>query len=227
MFIGDTLARRAIYSPDRLAVVDAGKAGRPAYTYAQLNERANRFANWLRDAAGITKGDRIGIVAYDGVEFLDAFFACGKLGAILACYNWRMHWRELVQVIDDTTPQRPDFLRRVQGRRSGWCCPRRSERDHTLHIEGEGLPGSRHFESTLGAAPRRSGHNRVAVRGGHRRADLHRRHDRRAEGRADQPPHDRAGTRSTRSSTTSCPAIRPSTSSRCSTPAACWSTPRR
>ena len=43
MYIGDTLGRRAIYTPDRLAVVDTGKPDRPHYTYAQMNERANRF----------------------------------------------------------------------------------------------------------------------------------------------------------------------------------------
>jgi len=152
MYIGDTLARRAIYSPDRLAVVDAGKAGRPHYTYAQLNERANRFANWLRDVAGITKGDRVGIVAFDGVEFLDAFFACGKLGAILACYNWRMHWRELVQVMDDTTPRVLIFSDEFKDS-IAQALPHAPSVTHTLHIEGEGMPGSRHFESALQAAP--------------------------------------------------------------------------
>lgn len=152
MYIGDTLARRAIYSPDRLAVVDAGKAGRPHYTYAQLNERANRFANWLRDVAGITKGDRVGIVAFDGVEFLDAFFACGKLGAILACYNWRMHWRELVQVMDDTTPRVLIFSDEFKDS-IAQALPHAPSVTHTLHIEGEGIPGSRHFESALQAAP--------------------------------------------------------------------------
>ena len=148
MYIGDTLARRAIYSPDRLAVVDAGKAPRPHYTYAQLNERANRFANWLRDVAGITKGDRVGIVAFDGVEFLDAFFACGKLGAILACYNWRMHWRELAQVIADTTPKllifSDEFRDKVEA-----LLPESPSVTHTLHIEGEGVAGSQRFEDAL------------------------------------------------------------------------------
>lgn len=152
MYIGDTLARRAIYSPDRLAVVDAGKAGRPHYTYAQLNERANRFANWLRDVAGIGQGDRVGIVAFDGVEFLDAFFACGKLGAILACYNWRMHWRELVQVMDDTTPRVLIFSDEFKDS-IAQALPHAPSVTHTLHIEGEGIPGSRHFESALQAAP--------------------------------------------------------------------------
>ncbi len=148
MYIGDTLGRRAIYTPDRLAVVDTGKPDRPRYTYAQMNERANRFAHWLKQTVGVQKGDRIGIVAHDGVEFLDAFFACGKLGAILACYNWRMHWRELAQVIDDTTPKALIFSDEFKDN-IAQLLPIAPGVTHTLHIEGEGIPGSLHFEPTL------------------------------------------------------------------------------
>lgn len=148
MYIGDYMARRAIYTPERLAVVDSGKADRPGYTYAQMNERANRFANWLHDTAGIAKGDRVGIVAHDGVEFLDAFFACGKLGAMLACYNWRMHWRELAQVVNDTTPRvlifSGEFKDTIQQ-----MLPETPSITHTLHIEGVGIARSQHFETTL------------------------------------------------------------------------------
>ncbi len=151
MYIGDTLGRRAIYTPDRLAVVDAGKAARPHYTYRQMNERANRLANWLRHEVGVGKGDRVGIVAHDGVEFLDIFFACGKLGAILACYNWRMHWRELAQVVGDTTPKvlvfSDEFKDNVARVRDEVPSVTR-----TLHIEGEGIPGSGHYETTLQSA---------------------------------------------------------------------------
>lgn len=148
MYIGDALARRAIYTPDRLAVVDTGKADRPHYTYAQMNERANRFANWLRDSVGVRKGDRIGIVAHDGVEFLDAFFACGKLGAILACYNWRMHWRELLQVVGDTTPKALIFSDEFKDT-VAQVLPEAPSITHTLHIEGDGIPRSYLFEITL------------------------------------------------------------------------------
>lgn len=148
MYIGDTMARRAIYTPDRLAVVDAGKPARPHFTYAQMNERANRLANWLRDTAEIRKGDRVGIVAHDGVEFLDAFFACGKLGAILACYNWRMHWRELAQVVNDTTPKVLIFSDEFKDN-IAQLLPEAPDVICTLHIEGDGLPGSLHYETTL------------------------------------------------------------------------------
>ncbi len=52
------------------------------FTYRQMNERANRLANWLRDAAGVQRATGSASLARNGVEFLDAFFACGKLGAI-------------------------------------------------------------------------------------------------------------------------------------------------
>ena len=148
MYIGDTLGRRAIYTPDRLAVVDAGKPDRPHYTYRQMNERANRFANWLRDEVGVRKGDRIGIIAHDGVEFLDAFYACGKLGAILACYNWRMHWRELAQVIADTTPKLLIFSDEFRDKIEA-LLPESLSVTHTLHVEGEGVAGSQRFEDAL------------------------------------------------------------------------------
>ncbi|MBU0704007.1 MAG: AMP-binding protein, partial [Chloroflexi bacterium] len=63
MYIGDYLGRREIYSPDKLAIVDTGKDPAWRLTFRQMNERANRCANWLRDEAGIGKGDRVAILA--------------------------------------------------------------------------------------------------------------------------------------------------------------------
>ena len=104
MYIGDYLGRRQIYSPDKLAIIDAGKTPALELTYRQMNERANRLANWLRDVAGVQKGDRVAILARDGVEHLDLFYACGKLGAIHTPFNWRLHWRELAGLIELTRP---------------------------------------------------------------------------------------------------------------------------
>jgi fatty-acyl-CoA synthase len=68
MVIGDYLGRRAIYSPAQMAVVDAGKTPALRLTYADMNLRANRLANWLRTMVGVGKGDRVGVLARDGVE---------------------------------------------------------------------------------------------------------------------------------------------------------------
>ena len=105
MVIGDYLGRRAIYSPSRLALVDAGKAPALRLTYAEMNTRANSVAHWLRHTAGVVMGDRVGVLARDGVEHLDLFFACGKLGAVHTPFNWRLHWRELLSAMQQTTPR--------------------------------------------------------------------------------------------------------------------------
>ncbi|NUM46199.1 MAG: AMP-binding protein, partial [Anaerolineales bacterium] len=57
MYIGDYLGRRNIYSPDKLAIIDAGKTPELRLTYREWNTRVNRLANFFK-AQGVGKGDR-------------------------------------------------------------------------------------------------------------------------------------------------------------------------
>lgn len=145
MYIGDYLARRELYSPDKLAFIDAGKSPEWRLTFRDANQRANRLANWLR-AQGIEKGDRVAILARDGYEHLDVFFACSKLGAIHTALNWRSHWRELLEIFEYTIPKvlvySDDFKENVSQLVSHFPLL-------TLHLDGEGIEGSQHFESIL------------------------------------------------------------------------------
>jgi len=104
MYIGDYLARRCIYTPEKIALIEAAGAPTRRFAYREMNDRANRLANWLR-SAGVNKGDRVAMLAYDGIHFYDAFFACSKLGAIFVPLNWRLHGREVEQQLRQTTPQ--------------------------------------------------------------------------------------------------------------------------
>src|SRR5258708_31410365 len=119
--------------------VAEGAAGR--CTYRQLNRRANRLAHWLRETAGVSPGDRVGILALNGVECLDAFFACGKLGAILTPFNWRSHWRELVGLIRQTTPRVLLFSAEF-GEAVSQLRPECPSLAYALHLEGGGTIGS-------------------------------------------------------------------------------------
>jgi fatty-acyl-CoA synthase len=154
MHIGDYLGRRAIYSPDRLAIVDTGKEPEWRLTYAQMNGRANRFAHWLKRVARVAQGDRVAILARDGVEHLDSFFACSKLGAIHTALNWRLHWRELAEILANTTPRvllfSDGFRQTVAHLRAD---PQAASIAHFVHIDGEGVPGSYDFETILQEAP--------------------------------------------------------------------------
>ena len=153
MYIGDYLGRRAIYSPDKLAIIDYGKNPEWRLTYRQMNERANKLANYFK-SIGVGKGDRVAIFARDGIEHLDTFFACAKLGAIHTAFNWRLHWREAVGIIENTTPKvmiYSDDFKQIISEIDNAIRPakRSSVLRHYLHIEGDGIPGSKHFETTL------------------------------------------------------------------------------
>ena len=104
MYIGDYLARRCVYTPEKIALVDVTTAPAQRFNYHELNERANQLAHVLR-ARGLGKGDRVAMMAHDGVHFYEMFFACGKLGAIFVPLNWRLHSREIEQQLRHTSPQ--------------------------------------------------------------------------------------------------------------------------
>ncbi|MBK6793606.1 MAG: long-chain fatty acid--CoA ligase [Anaerolineales bacterium] len=148
MYIGDYLARRELYSPDKLAFIDAGKSPEWRLTFRDANRRANKLANWLK-SQGIGKGDRVAILAKDGYEHLDLFFACSKIGAVHTALNWRSHWRELLEIFQYTNPKilifSDDFKEGVANLITNYQLP-------ILHLDGDGLPSSLHFESTLQSA---------------------------------------------------------------------------
>ncbi len=96
----DILAHRARLTPAKTALVYVPTGER--FTYRALDERANRCAHALIDSCGIRPGDRVGILAENRVEFVDAFFAAAKCGAILVPLSARMTARELEAIIRDS-----------------------------------------------------------------------------------------------------------------------------
>lgn len=147
MFIGDWMARGALYWPERMAVVDVARGEAGQLTYRQMNARAEHVAAWLRDVAGVKRGERVGLVAYNGVEYLDLLFACAKLGAVLVPYSWRLHAAELASLVTST---RPAVL--VHGEDFAACAAAAAAAHPPLtlvHLEGAGLPGSHPYAAAL------------------------------------------------------------------------------
>lgn len=145
MYIGDYLARRETYSPDKLAFIDAGKDPEWRLTYRQANQRANKLANLLA-TFDVGKGDRVAILARDGVEHLDVFFACSKLGAIHTALNWRLHWQELLDIFRNTEPKVLIFSEEFSGNVNELISEYPIK---ALHLDGESVEGSLHYEKEL------------------------------------------------------------------------------
>ncbi|MEU1145619.1 (2,3-dihydroxybenzoyl)adenylate synthase [Streptomyces sp. NPDC005863] len=78
---GQMLRERAADHPDRVAIVDpAGPAPR-RWTYAELDDRADRLAAGLL-ARGIAKGDKVVVQLPNIAEFFETVFALFRIGAL-------------------------------------------------------------------------------------------------------------------------------------------------
>lgn len=70
-------------------------------TYNDLSESSRRVAKGLL-ALGIQHGDVIGIMAGNCVEYVELFFAAGRIGAILAVFNNTYTSNELDHALSHT-----------------------------------------------------------------------------------------------------------------------------
>ncbi len=98
--IGSLFRGRAALMPGRIALDD----GRREVSYAELNERANRAAAVLA-GLGVVRGDRVALLSENRIEYFELELAAAKLGAILACQNWRLAPPELRHCIDLVEPK--------------------------------------------------------------------------------------------------------------------------
>ena len=88
--IGQIIKKRAVYAPDKAAVIYEDVP----ITYKEINDNANRCAHTLQNM-GLRKGDRISALLLNSPEFLEVYFAAAKLGLILVPLNYRLTGPEL------------------------------------------------------------------------------------------------------------------------------------
>lgn len=101
--VPDFTAKRAELDGDSVALVDPTHGRR--HTYAQLEDRASRLAEFLRDDWGVGRGDRVATLARNRSDTVEVLFACAKLDAVLVPLNWRLAEPELTSVVLDAEPQ--------------------------------------------------------------------------------------------------------------------------
>ena len=127
----DWIAHHAGRRPQQLAIHDLQTARK--FSYADLDGRTNGLATALT-ALGISKGDRVALLAPNCAEYFELQFACGRVGAIMLPLNWRLTVPELEYILGDATPMLliydKDFVAAAQelAKRSG--LPHLLEIDH-------------------------------------------------------------------------------------------------
>jgi long-chain acyl-CoA synthetase len=72
-------------------------------TYRQVNERANRVANFLK-SKGIRKGDIVSFLVLNSPEIFYIMFGIQKIGAIAGAVNFMLQGPEIAYLLDDSKP---------------------------------------------------------------------------------------------------------------------------
>lgn len=97
--VADMIVTRAKEIPERICVMFYEQR----ITYSQLNERANRVANFLVEQ-GVRKGDIISLMIMNSPEIYDCMLGIQKIGAIAGSINFALKAPEIAYVLDDSKP---------------------------------------------------------------------------------------------------------------------------
>lgn len=97
--IAGLLAQRVSAAPEK-AFLFSENDGR-VFTYAEFDQAVSRAARRLA-AAGISKGDAVSLLMPNSAEYIVAYFACWKLGAIAGPVNSLLKAEEVAFVISDS-----------------------------------------------------------------------------------------------------------------------------
>jgi fatty-acyl-CoA synthase len=95
LLLGEMVARNARKFPDKEALI----YGEMRLTYRQFNARINQLAHGLLDI-GVKKGSKVAILAFNCNQFMEAYFALAKLGAVAAPLNFRLHPDEMAYIVN-------------------------------------------------------------------------------------------------------------------------------
>lgn len=93
--LADAVATHARLTPNKLGVRDS----RRALTYAQWNTRVRKLSDGLR-ALGLEKGDRVALLAYNCLEWMEIYAALAHAGLVAVPINFRLTTQEIAYIAE-------------------------------------------------------------------------------------------------------------------------------
>ena len=144
--VADAVAAHARLQPEKIGARDSQRA----LSFALWNERANRLANALA-ALGLVKGDRVALLAYNCVEWMELYVALARAGLVAVPINFRLTAPEIAYIAAHCEARafiaQTELLDRVDPIRTELAI------DPQAYIAiGPGTAGWQDYESLIGAA---------------------------------------------------------------------------
>lgn len=142
--IADAVATHARLTPAKLGARDS----RRALSFAQWNERASRLGSGLLQT-GLTKGDRVGVIAYNCVEWMEMYVGMARAGLVVVPLNFRLTAPEIEYILGHAEVSAviagPEFCATVDAIRPALSVPK----DRFIVLAETAEPGWRTFESLM------------------------------------------------------------------------------
>ena len=91
--VADAVAAHARLQPNKIGARDSQRA----LSFAQWHERASRLANGLL-ALGLVKGDRVALLAYNCIEWMEMYVALARAGLVAVPINFRLTAPEIAYI---------------------------------------------------------------------------------------------------------------------------------
>ncbi len=142
-----TERRRITWKEYELIEPDPECTYRREITWKVFDEKANRFANMLLER-GVKKGDKVGILLMNCLEWLPIYFGILKTGALAVPLNFRYTADEIKYCLDlaevDVLMFGPEFIGRVEE------IAEEISKNRLLFYVGEGCPTfAEHYDSLV------------------------------------------------------------------------------
>jgi acyl-CoA synthetase (AMP-forming)/AMP-acid ligase II len=146
--VGEVLRFNAHIFPDKIGARDLERA----MTFREWNARSCRLANALL-GLGLAKGDRIAVLAYNCVEWLEIYAATAKAGLVAVPINFRLVAEEIRYIVENCEASafivQDDLVEPVERVRQDLLVPTRN----FIHFGAPTCPsGYRAYEDLLAAA---------------------------------------------------------------------------
>ena len=94
--VSDMVGTHARLRPDKIAARDSQRA----LSFLDWHERASRLANGLL-GLGLSKGDRVALLAYNCLEWMELYAAIARAGLVAVPINFRLVGPEIRYIIQD------------------------------------------------------------------------------------------------------------------------------
>ena len=146
-----TEVRRITWKEYELIEPDPMCHYRREITWKVFDEKANRFANMLLER-GVKKGDKVGILLMNCLEWLPIYFGILKTGALAVPLNFRYTSDEIKYCLDlaevDVLMFGPEFIGRVEE------IAEEISKNRLMFYVGEGCPTfAEHYDSNVANYP--------------------------------------------------------------------------